>query len=203
MRTSDRFGGLLFLLALAGLCRSQPATPPPSPAPQRKLHDEGKSEPRQDASGVWETSFAFLSSFAWGAPKPVSERIARNDGPRYLRGLDDELQPENQPEKDAEAIPANVKALDGRKVRVEGFMMPLKMEKGGVRQFLLMRNQMMCCYGIAPQANEWIVVDVVGDPIAARMDEPIYVTGLFRVGVIREDGAFIGIYRLETAKTEG
>lgn len=201
MRT-DLFGRLLFCATLPLALSAEPAAPAPQAASVPKTEKSG--EPKQDANGVWETSFAFLAGFPWGAPKPISERFASKSNARYLRGMDDsEMQPEDQPEKDAESIPANIKALDGQKVRLEGFMMPLKLEKGKVRQFLLLRNQMMCCYGIAPQANEWILVDVVGDPIAARMDEPIYVTGLFRVGVIREAGAFIGIYRLETAKTEG
>jgi len=38
-------------------------------------------------------------------------------------------------------IPASVKALNEKQVAVRGFMMPMKVEKGMVTEFLLLRNQ--------------------------------------------------------------
>ena len=68
-------------------------------------------------------------------------------------------------------IPADVRALDGGKVIVEGFLLPVTMNNGLAIEFLLMRNQSMCCYGVPPKINEWITVRASGEgvkPVTAR-----------------------------------
>jgi len=40
-------------------------------------------------------------------------------------------------------------------VAVTGFMLPTKMDKGLVTEFLLVKESMMCCYGVMPKINEW------------------------------------------------
>lgn len=52
-------------------------------------------------------------------------------------------------------IPAKISAFDGKKIVIEGFLLPVKMNDGLAVEFLLMRNQSMCCYGVAPKVNEW------------------------------------------------
>jgi hypothetical protein len=54
-------------------------------------------------------------------------------------------------------IPAKIRALNGKKVVVEGFMIPSFMEWGPkVKTFILVANQMSCCYGMVPAMNEWV-----------------------------------------------
>jgi hypothetical protein len=97
-------------------------------------------------------------------------------------------------------IPTGVRSLDGGKVVIEGFLLPVKMNNGLAVEFLLMRNQSMCCYGVAPKINEWITVQTKGDGIKPVMDQPIAVAGVLHVGPVMENGSLAGIYRLDADK---
>ena len=94
-------------------------------------------------------------------------------------------------------IPGGIKALDARKVAVTGFMLPVKMDGGLVKEFLLVKDPMLCCYGVMPKINEWVVVKMVGKGVPALMDVPITFEGHLRVGVMMENGYLTGIYLLE------
>ena len=126
--------------------------------------------PAPGPDGVTTLDFAGLAGFAYAQP-------AAGDPP--LTGL-----------------PAPVRALDGRRVRVTGFMLPIRMEGGRCREFLLLRNQMACCYGVAPAPTEWIVA-TSAKGVAPEQDLPVAFTGTLRVGARFDQGVFTGVYALE------
>lgn len=97
-------------------------------------------------------------------------------------------------------IPAAIKALDEQKVAVAGFMLPVKMEEGLVKEFLLVRDPMACCYGMMPKVNEWVVVRMTGKGVQPLMDVPLTFYGKLRVGEMFENGYLTGIYLLEGEK---
>ncbi len=100
--------------------------------------------------------------------------------------------------KEADAqIPAQVKELDARKVAVTGFMLPVKMHEGLVTEFLLVKDPMMCCYGVVPKVNEWVVVKMNGKGVAPLMDVPVTFEGVLHVGQIYEGGYLTGLYLLK------
>lgn len=94
-------------------------------------------------------------------------------------------------------IPPAVLALDRRLVAVRGFLLPLKMNNGLAFEFLLMRNQNMCCFGSVPKVNEWIAVRTKNGGVKPLMDRPVTVLGSLRVGDMRENGYLVGIYQIE------
>lgn len=97
----------------------------------------------------------------------------------------------------ADQIPAAIKALDQQKVAVTGYMLPTKMEGGLVKEFLLVKDPMMCCYGVMPKVNEWVVVKMTGAGVKPLMDVPVTFDGKLRVGEMYEDGYLTGVYLLE------
>ena len=101
------------------------------------------------------------------------------------------------------SIPAAVKALDNHLVAIRGFLLPVKMNNGLAFEFLLLRNQNMCCYGSVPRINEWITVQAQGEGVKPIMDQPITVMGRLHVGEIREQGYLVGLYRLDAEKLIG
>jgi len=105
--------------------------------------------------------------------------------------------PETETAKAPDQIPAPIKALDQRKVAVTGYMLPTKMDKGLVTEFLLVKDPMMCCYGVMPKVNEWVVVKMTGAGVKALMDLPITFEGKLKVGEIFENGYLTGVYLLE------
>jgi hypothetical protein len=109
----------------------------------------------------------------------------------------DPAKPDVPPPSGANQIPDKIKALDQQKVAVTGFMLPVKMEGGLVKEFLLVKDPMMCCYGVMPKLNEWIVVKMVGSGVKPLMDFPITFEGKLRVGEMYENGYLTGLYLLE------
>jgi len=109
----------------------------------------------------------------------------------------DPNKPNEPPPPGASQIPDKVKALDQQKVAVTGFMLPVKMDGGLVKEFLLVKDPMMCCYGVMPKLNEWVVVKMVGPGVKPLMDIPITFEGKLRVGEMYENGYLTGLYLLE------
>lgn len=101
------------------------------------------------------------------------------------------------PPSGAKQIPPAVKALDGKKVVVTGYMMPTKLEKGFVKEFLLMASAQLCCYGTTPQVNEFIVVKMNASNVKPVMDTPVQFFGKLVVKEMYEDGFLTNIYSLE------
>jgi hypothetical protein len=97
-------------------------------------------------------------------------------------------------------IPAAIKALDKKRVAVQGFMLPLKVEGGVVTEMLIMKDQSMCCYGVVPRINEWISIKMVKDGVKPIMDQPVTLYGTLRVGEMRENGYLVGIYAMDGEK---
>ena len=104
---------------------------------------------------------------------------------------------EKQAPEAEKQIPAPVKALDAKKVTVTGFMLPVKMHEGLVTEFLLVKDPMMCCYGVMPKVNEWVVVKMNGKGVAPLMDVPITFEGTLKVGQLYEGGYLTGLYLLQ------
>lgn len=100
-------------------------------------------------------------------------------------------------------IPAEIKALNQKKVSVIGYLMPLKEEEGKSTEFLLMRTQSSCCFGIAPTITELITVKAAGPGVPTIMDDLIEIQGTLKVGTVREDGYIVGVYRMEEGKFMG
>ena len=118
----------------------------------------------------------------------------------------DSTVPTTPPPSGAKQIPDSIKALDQHKVAVTGFMLPVKMAGGLVKEFLLVKDPMLCCYGIMPKINEWVVVKMVGKGVKPLMDIPITFDGKLRVGEMYENGYLTGLYLLEgdkMAETKG
>jgi hypothetical protein len=100
-------------------------------------------------------------------------------------------------------IPANVKTLHGRAVAVTGFIMPLRLKKGLVTEFLLFKDQASCCFGPAAKMNHYIRVEMntPGFPPPGTLI-PYRVHGTLHVGEILIQGYLTGIYELSANKVE-
>ncbi len=69
--------------------------------------------------------------------------------------------------------------------------------------FVLVRNQMFCCFGAVPMMNEWLHVKMEGDARAPFIaDVPIRVYGTFDVGEVVTKGTLMSIYRMDAADVE-
>jgi len=98
----------------------------------------------------------------------------------------------------ANRIPDKIAALDGKLVAVEGYMLPLRVEAGRITEFLVLRDQSLCCYGAVPKINEFIFMRTpAGQGIPAAMDRKITFLGRLRVGEVIENDYLVGIYEMD------
>jgi hypothetical protein len=98
-------------------------------------------------------------------------------------------------------IPPEIKALDGRTVAIQGFMVPTVFESDGVKSFILAKDQQLCCYGVMPKMNEWVDVRMAeGHKADFFPDRPITVTGKMEVGEQFDDTIVLSIYRIEATR---
>lgn len=154
-------------------------------------------------------SFLFLmfatvsAAFVFGAEPEVEQGYLRLGFDRLAGykftapAFDPSADPHAAPKATGEEqIPAEVKAWSGRKAIVTGFMLPVKMNNGLVVEFLLVKDPMMCCYGVVPNMNEWVVVKMTNDGVKPLMDVPISFYGTLKVGAQFENGYMTGIYQL-------
>lgn len=93
-------------------------------------------------------------------------------------------------------IPALVRQLDGQKVLLTGYMLPMKMEGTLATEFLLVANSMLCCYGLVPDMNQWVVVKMAKG-VKPQQDVPVQFFGTLRVQPRFDAGALSAIYHLD------
>jgi hypothetical protein len=131
-------------------------------------------------AGYEEVAFAALSNFEYELPDP--------------------LDPTAKP--DLSQVPARVKALNGRKVAIRGFMLPLDLDQSGVSQFMLNGSIDMCYFGAPVRMNEWVLVRMQGTKKARFTHLPILVSGRLEVGEELKNGRVVSLYRLSADAAE-
>jgi hypothetical protein len=100
----------------------------------------------------------------------------------------------------AEQIPDVVKSWDGQKAEIKGFMLPTRLEKGLVTEFILMRDLATCCFGATPSMNHFIVVKPAKG-VAPMGEKVIKISGTFKVGTTFDSfGFMVGIYQFAAEK---
>lgn len=96
-----------------------------------------------------------------------------------------------------ENIPASIRGMDGREVSVTGFMLPIQIKDRLVTQFMLMRTQNTCCFGIPPDLHEVVEVLHVKTPPKVLMDTPVTVVGHLHVKDRWEGDFLCSIYQMD------
>ncbi|MEM9382206.1 MAG: M56 family metallopeptidase [Planctomycetota bacterium] len=77
-------------------------------------------------------------------------------------------------------FPARVAGLEGRRVTMEGYFIPLMFEDDRVSEFLLLRDNLACCMGGAPKWGHWVHARADGTSAAEY----------FGAGRVRVEGEF-------------
>lgn len=101
--------------------------------------------------------------------------------------------------KSDDVIPPRVKAYDGKRVTVTGFVLPLRLKRGLVTEFLLLRDQGTCCFGAQAQINHFIRAKY---PAGFKHEQPVpwKASGTIRVGEIYIQGYLTGIYQMDAER---
>ena len=97
----------------------------------------------------------------------------------------------------AARVPKEVRSFSGTQVAIEGFMVPTVVdEENLVKEFLLMPDQLSCCFGQAPEANGWVVARSESG-VEVTMDRVIRILGRLTVEERWDEEFFVGLYHLQ------
>ena len=150
------------------------------------------------------------------AATPAAERTFRAEGPNgALRVTYDDfdllkvLQMEPVTVDCVERMPAWLRALDGKPVRLRGYMKPGFLSEG-ITRFLLVRDTGLCCYGPKGKIYDLVQVTLAEGQSTNYIElTPFDVVGTFRVRLDlldeeAEDGTvnqlIIGLYHIENGR---
>lgn len=95
-------------------------------------------------------------------------------------------------------FPAEIAALDGKRIEITGYMIPVEWQRREVTEFMLVRDLLACCFGGAPQPDEWLHVSMEeGEGSKYFPFVPVKVQGTLRIEGL-DDGAgyAAGCFRL-------
>lgn len=104
---------------------------------------------------------------------------------------------------DAAVIPEKIRALNGKRVVIHGFMQPMDFSGGRLASFMLVGDMMDCCFGNMPRINDWIDVELAPPrDVALNIYAPVVVTGTLEVGCKFLNGFVDSVYRLRAEKVQ-
>ena len=92
-------------------------------------------------------------------------------------------------------VPTEISELNGKKVALSGFLVPIEYVEDKVSGVILVRNQLLCCYGEEPQLNEWVLINV-DPPVEPITDLPVTFFGDFEASPDMEQEQVISLYRM-------
>ena len=145
--------------------------------------EPGTAQGAPSATGAYQSlTFNMLTSYPFREPN-----WAKMEDPAYIASL-----------KLDEQISPQIQAMNGKNVEIQGFMLPLDMSDGNLRTFMLLKDQMACCFGNMPRLNEWVYVRVPEKKkIDIHQDVLITLLGTLHVGAKFEGVVLTGIYHLD------
>lgn len=137
----------------------------------------------------------------------VSEKTFKSEGrENALRVSYDDLDllkvlnMEPVPDDATKYFPEWLQQLHGKQVRIRGFMYPT-FESTGIEQFVLARDNQICCFGRDPKVYDLISVTLkAGKPTDYIPNRPFDVVGTFHIDLLAEGGKPLGLYWLEDAQ---
>jgi len=93
-------------------------------------------------------------------------------------------------EDDEFAMPERIQQHHEQKISIVGYMIPIEWKKKTVPEFMLVRDLMGCCFGGAPQPDEWISVRMAEGGADYYPYIPVVVTGTLRVEAIEDEAGY-------------
>lgn len=151
--------------------------------------------PVKEIEGYEPVGFAKLAEFVYetdaaiaGAHTPPGAVAQKEQEPAEKKKGDDQ-------------IPAAVKGLSGKKVTVQGFMIPIDFRRGGSNEFILVSTIPSCFFCQVPMPNQWIEVKMKdAERVPYPGDELITVAGTIEIGAKFDGEYFQSLYRMEGEK---
>ena len=98
-------------------------------------------------------------------------------------------------------IPKDVRDLDGVKIRLHGFMIPMDQAEN-ITQFALVPSLFSCCFGQPPQIQHTIVANCPKGKAVGYVPDEIVVEGQLGVKEKKDDGYVVSIFEVSVSSVK-
>lgn len=176
----------LALLGLAGLavgCQRAAPTPPTAAVP---------------------TSAPRATDAVAAAPAPTATTKPAPVGPPREISFDDiKFEMAVGSAFDRKLLTPAIEATDGQRVRIRGYILP-SFKQTGIEEFVLVRDNMQCCFGPGAALYDCIVVRMRPGAATDYTVRPVSVMGTFAIREWRDEfsGKHLAIYHLDGEQVE-
>lgn len=111
---------------------------------------------------------------------------------------DVKLEMEKDDPYDSSLLTEKIKQLDGKEIRIRGYILP-SFQQTGIKQFILVRDNMECCFGPGAMLHDCIVVEMVSPAETSFTVRPVSVEGKFSIREFKDpvNGKYLAIYHLD------
>ena len=98
---------------------------------------------------------------------------------------------------DKKLLTPDVKKLIGKNIMIRGYILP-SFKQRGIKQFVLVRDNMECCFGPGAALYDCILVQMAPGKTTSYSYRPIAVEGVFEIETFEgPDGYPLAIYRIQ------
>lgn len=94
-------------------------------------------------------------------------------------------------------VPSWVRFYDDKRVVLTGYMLPLEIEGGLSKRFIMMKDINTCCYGSTPSMNDYAIVTMKGKGVKTVQDVPVEIVGDFVIDQNYQDGYVVSLYLVD------
>jgi len=140
---------------------------------------------------------AMLSMLLWLAAGAVVVPCAHAAGVKDVTFDDIALELKKGDPYSSSLLTDKVKALDGKTIRIRGFILP-SFQQTGIKAFILVRDNMECCFGPGALLHDCVVVEMTPPATATYTTRAVSVQGNFTIRELKApDGSYLAIYHLD------
>lgn len=169
----------LSVLLLALSLGAQPPVPTPADTSPRKIAIDGEQ--------LFAVGFDKLAAFEYTIVDAATGASAE----------------EIEKAKQRDQVPDWIKVYQDKRIALTGFLMPLQMENGLAKKFIMMRDITTCCFGNVPNMNEYVIVTMKSGGVKPIQDVPVVLVGTFKIAEKYENGYVVALYQMEGEKFLG
>lgn len=156
--------------------------------PEEGLNSEKATSSNRVSPRVTSSPVAYLQTTASKAPTEEEEvqHISFED-------LEFELEPEDPFQRDL--LTSEIEALDGKRIRLRGFMLP-SYKADGIEEFVLVRDNQICCFGPGARIYHNSMVAMAPGRSTSFTTRVVVVDGTFHIDEYALDGVVYSCFRI-------
>lgn len=123
---------------------------------------------------------------------------AEDKKPRELTFDDLKFPMERNGDFEPKLLTEDIEKLDAKRIKIRGYMLP-SFQQEGITQFVLVRDNMECCFGPGAMLYDCIIIDMDEEKTATYSIRPVTVEGVFTIEELKDEeaGATLAIYHLQ------